>query len=156
MAWDGRNASGGAVPDGVYTFRVAGRDAAGNRASASVSLTVDRTLAHPRWSQTLFFPEDGDALSTMSRLAFDQTRTPASAPHLFGDDAGQTIWLHRTLAAGELVAVGRRNDAGAIVPRGVYTLHLTATALGTATATQNVRLDAFRVSLSAGSVRAGE
>jgi flagellar hook assembly protein FlgD len=159
VTWDGRNAAGSAVPDGTYTFSVVGRDAAGNRASAAVSLTVDRTLANPRWSQTLFFPEDGDALATMSRLAFDQSRTASVSAAIYsGTTRVRTIWLHRTLAAGSHSwRWDGRSDAGTIVPRGVYTLHLTATtALGTTTAAQSVRLDAFRVSPSASVVRAGQ
>ena len=40
VTWDGRKASGAIAPDGIYTFRLAPRDVAGNTGTA-----VDRTVA---------------------------------------------------------------------------------------------------------------
>lgn len=159
VTWTGTDSAGGAVPDGHYRFRIAGRDAAGNLAAFAIPVTVDRTLSTLRWSRTAFYPQDGDALAPSSKLTFSLKRTAVVTVGIYsGSTLVRTIWTNRTMAAG---AWGwtwdGRNGAGALVARGTYVARVIAvSSVGTSILTRPVLLDAFSVSLSATSVGAGQ
>ncbi|HEY3163930.1 MAG TPA: glycosyl hydrolase family 18 protein [Candidatus Limnocylindrales bacterium] len=159
VRWTGTNAAGSAVPDGNYTFRVTGRDLAGNATLKSIPVVVDRTLSTLRWSRAAFYPHDGDAYAPDARLTFSLSRTAVVTVGIYsGSTLVRTIWTNRTLAAGAHGWTWNgRTAAGLAVPRGIYTVRVTArSSLGTSVQTRTVLVDAFSVSLSATSVRAGQ
>jgi flagellar hook assembly protein FlgD len=159
ITWRGTDAAGRAVADGRYTFRVSGRDAAGNLTVNAVPLTVDRTLSTVRWSRTAFYPQDGDAISATSRLSFSLTRSAVVTVAIYsGTTLVRTIWTGRTLAAGSYGWTWNgRDQAGLMVARGTYGVRVTAAStLGVSVVSRSVVVDAFRTTLSATSVRAGQ
>ena len=159
VTWTGTDAAGHTVADGNYTYRVTGRDAAGNTGSRAIRVVVDRTLSGLRWTPGLFFPQDGDALAGSAKASFSLARTATVTAGIYqGSTLIRTIWMNRSLAAGSHAWTwDGRNAAGAFVPRGRYTLRVQATsALGTTVLTRTVVVDAFSVALSATSVRVGQ
>ncbi|HEY8631930.1 MAG TPA: glycosyl hydrolase family 18 protein, partial [Candidatus Limnocylindrales bacterium] len=158
ILWTGTDAAGRRLPDGRYTYRVAGRDAAGNATARSIAVVVDRTLSTLRWSPTLFYPQDGDALAATSKATFSLTR-PATVDLAVYQGATliRTVLTNRLLGAGlHPWTWNGRNAAGAFVPPGRYTLRVAATtALGTSILTRTVIVDAFAMALST-TVRTGQ
>ncbi|HET7703997.1 MAG TPA: glycosyl hydrolase family 18 protein [Candidatus Limnocylindrales bacterium] len=158
ITWNGTDAAGKAVADGSYTFRVAGRDAAGVGTSRNIPLVVDRTLSTVRWSRS-FLPQDGDALMPSSRLTFTLKRSASVSVAIFsGSRLVRTVWTDRALAAG---AYGwtwdGRDAAGAWVAPGTYQARVYATtSLGTTAIGRTVLVDAFAVSRSAATLSAGQ
>ena len=150
LAWDGRGASGAPVRDGVYTVAFEARDRAGNRGAPQVrTVAVYGSLGRVRSSTSLFFPQDADGLSPRATLAFDLANA-ATVTWTVVDAAGspvRTIMTDQPLGAGpQAWAWDGRDDAGAYVPRGVYTTVVRATdgtlvAIGRA----SVRADAFKI-----------
>jgi spore germination protein YaaH/flagellar hook assembly protein FlgD len=159
IRWTGTDAAGHAVPDGRYLFRISGRDAAGNPAVLSISVTVDRTLAALKWSRTSFYPQDGDALAPSSKLTFSLKHTAVVTVGIYsGWTLIRAVWTARTLAAGSHGWTWNgRNTAGAMVAPGTYVVRVTAvSSLGTSVLTRAVVVDAFKATLSASSLRAGQ
>jgi len=74
VSWTGRDAAGRLVPDGRYTLMLDRMDATGNRATRGISLLVDWTAGFLRAAPTLFFPQDGDALTATSTVSFRLAR----------------------------------------------------------------------------------
>ena len=158
ILWTGTDAAGRRVPDGRYTYRVAGRDTAGNATARSIAVVVDRTLSTLRWSPTLFYPQDGDALAATSKATFSLTRTATVDLAVYqGATLIRTVLTNRLLGAGlHPWTWNGRNAAGAFVPPGRYTLRVAATtALGTSILTRTVIVDAFAMALST-TVRTGQ
>jgi spore germination protein YaaH/flagellar hook assembly protein FlgD len=157
--WNGTNASGTAVPDGQYTFRVTGRDAAGNLATRAAIVVVDRTLAAVRWSRSAFYPQDGDAIAPSARVSFVLRRSAVVTVGIYaGATLVRTVWTDRALAAGTYGWTwDGRDSAGVVLARGTYTVRVTARSwVGTSVASRGVLSDAFRIGLSAASVGAGQ
>jgi flagellar hook assembly protein FlgD len=157
--WTGTDAAGRMVGDGVYTYRVAGRDAAGNPSTRSIRVVVDRTLSAVRWTPGLFFPQDGDALARTSKASFTLARAATVTAGIYqGSTLIRSFVTNRSLAAGvHGWTWDGRNAVGALVPRGRYVFRVQATSgLGTTILTRTVIVDAFAVSLSATSVRSGQ
>jgi flagellar hook assembly protein FlgD len=158
-AWNGRTAGGTPVKDGTYTFKVSGRDAAGNARSVSMPVVVDRTASTLRWSSNLF-PHDGDALRPTAALTWRLTRSATTTLRLF-DARGtlvRTVWSGRDQVAGTRGWTwdGRAAD-GTLVPQGRYTARLTVTStLGTQELARAVWAAAFAITPSATTVRAGQ
>ena len=153
LTWTGKNTAGDYVADGVYTIRVAPQDVAGN-----VGEGVDRTvkvvaaLRTVATTRTIFFPQDSDALAKSTTLSFTLAR-PMTVTWTIRNAAGETVNTHLTdaaLPAGTQAwkFTGLTTD-GAMLPRGQYTSHVTATD-GTLSAAQAVAFDlnAFRLKLS--------
>ena len=125
LAWDGRGASGAPVGDGTYTVVFEAQDRAGNRGEPQVrTVAVYGSLSRVRASTSLFFPQDADSLSPRVTLAFDLANA-ATVTWTVVNAAGtpvRTIMTDQPLGAGlQAWAWNGRNDAGAFVPRGVYT-----------------------------------
>ena len=158
VTWNGTDAAGHGVADGRYTFRVAGRDAAGNLATASASVTVDRTLSTVRWSRPAFYPQDGDAIAASSRLTFSLSRSAVVSVAIYsGSTLVRTVWTNRTFAAGSHAWTWDGRDAMGVVARGTYVVRVTAVSpLGASVVTRSVLVDAFSTTLSATSLRAGQ
>src|SRR5262249_39798556 len=151
VLWDGRSKSGSAVPDGTYTFQVAGRDAAGNLSISVSTIVVDRTIFAPHWSTHAFFPQDGDAIAATARFAFTLTRPATVAVGIYsGSTLVRSVWSGRAMAAGKQVGTwDGRDGSGAFVPRGTYSLRVTAqSAIGTSVAASKIAADAFSTSLA--------
>ena len=158
-AWGGLNTLRHPVADGTYTFRLALKDAAGNRRTASATVVVDRTAGFLRWSRW-FFPQDGDTLRPTSALTWRLTRTATTTLRLY--DAGgalvRTVWTNRSQPAGNRGWTwdGRRAD-GTLAPQGRYVARLTVTSsLGTQTLERGVWASGFVVTPSASSVKPGQ
>jgi spore germination protein YaaH/flagellar hook assembly protein FlgD len=159
VTWNGTNASGIPVGDGTYTYRITGKDAAGNPATSSVRVVVDRTLSWLRWSSSLFFPQDGDLLARTSRASFRLSRAATVSIGIYhGTTNVRTIWTNRALAAGKHGWTwDGRNAAGVLVPRGHYAMRVVATtSLGVSILNRTVIADGFAVTLSASTVSAGQ
>ena len=158
ITWNGIDAAGRAVADGTYSFRVAGRDAAGVATGRNITLVVDRTLSTVRWSRS-FHPQDGDALMPNSRLTFTLKRSASVSVAIYsGSTLIRTVWTNRALAAGSYGWTWDGRDAArAVVPRGAYQARVSVTtSLGTTVIGRTVLADAFAVSRSATTVRAGQ
>ena len=158
IAWDGRTASGSLVNDGSYTIQVSGRDAAGNASTRDHTVVVDRTV---RLSKTgsRFFPHDGDALAPSTTLSWALARSATVTVQVFrGDRIVRTPIGGRARAAGTYSWTWNGKDAtGAYLPRGFYTIRLTATSsVGTTVISKTVFSDAFGVTLSAPTRTSGQ
>ncbi|HEY3071542.1 MAG TPA: FlgD immunoglobulin-like domain containing protein [Candidatus Limnocylindrales bacterium] len=153
VTWLGDNDAGAIVPDGTYTVELWPRDLAGN-VGAGRSSTVDvyGAVAFVTGSPVLFFPQDADTVSTRTRLSFT-LRSAATVTWAVRDAAGQVVYTRlrdAALAAGSYAFNwSGRNQAGAYVPRGVYTSTVEATNGVLASVTRaSVRADAFKISSS--------
>jgi spore germination protein YaaH/flagellar hook assembly protein FlgD len=159
ISWNGKTAAGTAVPDGTYTFRVTGRDAAGNFGSRTTLVVVDRTLSTVRWSRGAFYPQDGDAITPKAALSFSLKRTAVVTVGIYsGSTLVRTVWTNRSFAAGVHGWTWDGRDAnGALVAPGVYVVRVTARSwVGTSGLSRTILVDAFRTVLSATSVQAGQ
>jgi hypothetical protein len=153
VTWDGRRASGAYAPDGVYTFRIAPRDAAGNTGTAvDRTVTLIGALRSVARSTAIFFPQDRDALSSATKLSFVLSR-PMTVTWTVKNSAGVRV---TTRLNGVSLPAGTygwwfRGFAGdgSMLPRGRYTSVVTATD-GTLTASQDVafKMDAFNITPS--------
>jgi spore germination protein YaaH/flagellar hook assembly protein FlgD len=159
VTWSGTDVAGRRVPDGTYTYRVTGRDAAGNSGTASFAVVVDRTLSNLRWAPGLFYPQDRDRLAGTSKSSFSLARTARVTMAIYqGSTLVRTVVSNRSMAAGPHSWVWNgRNAAGALVAPGRYTMQVAArTSLGTSVLTRTVIVDAFSVALSATTIRSGQ
>lgn len=153
ITWDGRNEAGAYAADGTYTVLFVARDRAGNRSEAQArSVNLYGSLGFAAASRTIFFPQDGDTLTTTTGLSF-RLGSPARVTWTIRNAAGAVV---RTIRTEEALAAGThtftwngRDDAGLLVPRGSYrsVVHATDGSLG---ATQGVAVlaDAFRIAVS--------
>ncbi len=145
ITWDGRTTAGGYAADGIYTFRIAAQDAAGN-----IGTGVDRTvtligaLRSVATSRALYYPNDLDALAQTTNLSFTLAR-PMTVTWTVRNAAGTIV---ATRMSGSAQAAGTytwgfngRGSDGAMLPLGRYTSSVTATD-GTLTATQATDFDA--------------
>jgi len=159
IVWNGTTAAGTAVPDGAYTFRVAGRDAAGNLALRTIPVVVDRTLSTLRWSRAAFYPQDGDAITPTAAFSFSLTRAAVVDVGIYsGSTLVRTVWANRSFAAGPHTWTWDGKDAhGAFVVPGVYTVRVAGRSwVGTSVLSRAILVDAFGAVLSATSVQAGQ
>jgi flagellar hook assembly protein FlgD len=122
--WDGRSNSGSYVADGVYTIRMAPRDAAGNVGPYEYrQVAVFAALTAVKSSKTWFYPQDNDRLAKYTTLSFT-LRSPATVRWYVRDRAGNVVYTRYdnvALAAGTYSFNWYgRNQAGAYVPRGFY------------------------------------
>jgi spore germination protein YaaH/flagellar hook assembly protein FlgD len=160
IAWDGRDRTGSAVPDGAYAVRIVVSDAVGNRGVATAAVTVDRSAGFLRWSLIAFDPQDGDSLARSARVTFTLSRT-ATTTLVIVDGSGsvvRTVWTDRRLGAGTAGwSWDGRGGAKAFVVPGTYSALLTATSnLGVSTLRRSIVVDAFIVSPSATALAAGQ
>ncbi len=159
VTWTGTDAAGRMVADGHYAFRVSGRDAAGNLATVSSPVTVDRSLAAVHWSRLAFYPQDGDALVPNAAIVFSLKRSASVTVGIYaGTTLIRTIWIDRAMTAGTHSWTWDGRDVhGAFVARGTYSARVSVrSGLATTVVTRPVVVDAFRVSLSAAVVHAGQ
>jgi spore germination protein YaaH/flagellar hook assembly protein FlgD len=159
LTWNGRSPAGAALPDGTYSARITGRDAAGNVSQAAARVVVDRTLSTLRWGTSPFFPQDGDALKARSAMSVRLSRPAVVTGGIYsGTMLVRRFWLNTSLGAGlRAWTWDGRNGAGAFVPPGRYVARVDATTrLGTTTLARTILVDAFDVAVSATTLRAGQ
>jgi flagellar hook assembly protein FlgD len=145
ITWDGRTTAGGYAADGIYTFRIAAQDAAGNiGAGLDRTVTLVGALRSVTTSRALYYPNDLDKLAQTTNLAFTLAR-PMTVTWTVRNAAGAIV---ATRMSGSAQAAGTytwgfngRGSNGAMLPVGRYTSSVTATD-GTLTATQTTVFDA--------------
>jgi flagellar hook assembly protein FlgD len=160
LAWDGRTATGVAVPDGRYTIAFRETDAAGNPGEpVTAPVDVYAALAGLARAPAMFFPQDADTLARSAAVTW-RLVSPATVTILVLDGKGSVVrsaMTAKALPAGPQTWTWKgRTDAGAWAPRGTYRVVVTATN-GTQSATQTTSLlaDAFRITTSTASAKRG-
>jgi flagellar hook assembly protein FlgD len=150
LTWDGRDASGNTAADGTYTVVFEAEDRAGNRSDPQTrTVAIYGSLSRLRMSTSLFYPQDRDSLAGRVGISFSLARA-ATVTWTIVNAAGTTV---RTIMTGQPLAAGPRtgswngrNDAGAFVPRGRYTVVVSATNGNQgATLRASAIADAFRI-----------
>lgn len=160
IAWDGRDASGRRVKDGLYRLVMVARDDSGRRSrSRHLAVRVLTTFRDGRVSRASLHVADGDDLARRVRLRVDLRRR-ARLRWLVRDDKDRVV---RTLADRDSVRPGAlvrtwngRDDRGRLVPPGDYTIVLSArTRAGTQRLEHRIWVGAFRVSTNRERARRG-
>ena len=131
LSWDGKNDSGQVVPDGVYAYRVASVDRAGNGGSAKVENIIVNTQQPPvgvAIDQAAFSP-DGDGVRDVLTLSPNvPVRTGMSSWSLSVlDSADAERWSASGAGADSLAArypFNGKDKAGAVLPEGTYRTRL--------------------------------
>jgi flagellar hook assembly protein FlgD len=158
LLWDGRNASGVLVPDGLYSVLISAKSP-GQSDSATEDLIVDRTLGHLGVAPRPFSP-NGDGRRETTTVTFELAR-PATTRVLvlYRDRRIATLRSATDLQAGlqSFVWDGRTRWGTRAVDRR-YTVRVEATTpLGTRVLSSRVRLDstppAVRISRAVASRR---
>ncbi len=160
VTWDARDRRHRPVPEGTYTMRLGGYDAAGNLTIVTRQVVVDRTLRAIRWGPTTFDPQDGDRLLAASKLSLRLSRAATVTVRIVG--AGGTVL--RTLAGGQRLKAGShgwtwdgRAANGAWVAPGAYAAVIQATSSrGTTTVQRSIFVGAFSMTPSATVLRSGQ
>ena len=127
VSWSGTDAAGRRVADGTYTFRVTGRDAAGNAATRTTPVRVDRTLGSVGWASAAFYPNDGDAGGDGPDVVPPGPDGDGQRRRLLADDARPDD-LDEFGASGRGPTRGRgtAGNSGAFAGPGTYTLRVIA------------------------------
>ena len=122
--WDGRNGSGTVVADGTYTIRMSPRDLAGNvGARKDVAVAVYTSLSSVLASPAVFYPQDGDSLSTYATLSFKLSRAATVTWQIRNADGAVVRTRYRDVARDAGTWTFKWNgtdDAGALLPAGSY------------------------------------
>jgi len=118
--WTGRDAGGRTVPDGRYTYRVDGRDHAGNRTVVDRAILVDRTIAALRWTDPSFDPR----AKQTSRAVINLRRSARITVAVYrGATLVRKVWTDRAAKAGATSWTWNgRTSAGAYVKPGSYSI----------------------------------
>ncbi len=134
--WDGHDSDGRRVRDDRYTFRVKGRDAAGNLTSRDIVVRVDRTIKSVAWARTSFKPKAGQS----DRLAFALRRSAKVTVAIYqGSNRIRTIWSGQTLSAGSHTWTWNGKAGGAWVKPGTYKVVIQASSrIGPSSQTRSV------------------
>ena len=123
-AWTGRTASGAVVPAGRYTYRVDGRDRAGNRTIVERTVLVDGTIAALRWTDRSFDPR---ARQTSRVLVTFRRSAKVDVAIYQGSTLVRTVWTQRAVKAGTYGWTWTgKTAAGAYVKPGTYKVLVTA------------------------------
>jgi flagellar hook assembly protein FlgD len=129
FSWDGRDDAGKLVPDGVYTYRLASTDPAGNAGSATLPRIVVNTVATPAAvsiDDTAFSP-NGDGVKDTLHLGLGVPVTSGIEKWSLTvtDSAGKTKRAYSgaaSIPAG--VDFDGKDDDGTPLPEGSYTAAL--------------------------------
>lgn len=158
ITWDGRTQGGALAPDGDYTVTLTPTDGAGNvGAPVTVAAALYASLVGPTRTPTLFYPQDGDAIATRTTISAT-LRSPATVRTEVVNATGTVVrTIDKALPAGPFsVAWNGRNDAGAYVPQGPYTVRLTAgDGSRSETRSLSIAAEAFRITPSLTTARRG-
>jgi spore germination protein YaaH/flagellar hook assembly protein FlgD len=141
ITWDGRDRSAAVAADGPYTFRVDGRDRAGNRTTVDRRVNVDRTILSVLWSATTF---DTRARET-SRASIRLRRAAVVNVGIYrGETLVRRIWTDKSLARGTYgYTWDGRTASGNFVAPGTYRIKVSARSwIGTTWYVRNVVIGA--------------
>ncbi len=141
ITWDGRDRTGAVAADGPYTYRVDGRDRAGNRTMVERRVLVDRTILSVLWTDPSF---DTGARQT-SRAFIRLRRTAVVNVGIYrGNTLVRRVWTDKTLARGTYTYTwDGRTAAGNHVAPGTYRIKVTARSwIGTTWYVRNVMIEA--------------
>jgi len=160
FTWDGRSASGSGVADGTYTAVLHATDPAGNSASASTSVAVNRSAGFLDASPMFFYPQDGDALARTTIISARLAVKSSTALRIL-DAEGRIVrqaWEGRSFYPGTIGWTwDGRDDAGNYVPKARYTGQLiVSNAVGRLELRTPLVVMAFALYPSADPVAAGE
>jgi flagellar hook assembly protein FlgD len=150
VVWDGRGPSGGPVPDGAYTYEILPRDAAGNTGAPAIRrIVVSTTIGWVRSTATVIDPSTPTAVVRDVALSATLAR-PATVTWSMADAKGRSVRFFakaQPMSPGPLAATwDGRDDAGALVPPGTYTMVLRANdGVTAAVARTTVGVGSFRV-----------
>jgi flagellar hook assembly protein FlgD len=158
--WNGRNAAGAFVADGLYNVTYTPRDLGGVTGDpVTVQTLVLTSIALPPPSSGAFFAADADKLSKTTTFKVNLNQ-PATLTWQIVNSAGETV---RTVKSNTQVSAGTqsfawngKNAAGAWVPEGRYRSVVSAqTGLGTYTQERSVYVGAFQIKPSVAQVARG-
>ncbi len=127
--WDGKGTDGETVPDGVYSYRIASTDRAGNTASAVLDNIIVNTQPTPvtlNIDNSYFSPNGDGVKDTVTLTPGVPVKTGIREWSLrILNAAGTAV---RTVdgksSAPDAFVFDGRNDAGTVLPEGVYTAAL--------------------------------
>jgi len=132
LLWDGKNDSGQVVPDGVYAYRVAATDRAGNNGSAKVENIIVNTQQPPvgvSIDLAAFSPNGDGVKDVLSLTPNVPVRNGMDRWRLSVLDAsGTERWSASGTGAESLVAryqFAGKDSTGKVLPEGTYRTRLT-------------------------------
>lgn len=140
-AWDGTDATGTLVKDGVFSFRLDGIDAAGNGTVQQMPVLVDRTIANITWARSSFKPK----LGQKDQLAIKLTRAATVSVSIYrGKTLVRRVWVDKSMGAGTWTwSWNGRDGHRELVEPGVYTASISATSwIGVSRLTRTVTVKA--------------
>ena len=126
ISWAGRDGSGKAVPDGVYTL-AAQATAGPEHLTRRVKLTLDRTLAGLTAAPTPLSP-NGDGRREQATVAFTLERAAAVTVKVYSGSKAVGTLLSGRKTAGKVTLAWDGRLAGAPLRDGVYRIRVDATA----------------------------
>jgi flagellar hook assembly protein FlgD len=160
MSWNGTDSNGNAVADGDYDVHFTARDRTGtNGATVSRAVRAIGFLRGVTTSTPAFYPQDGDPFAPSTTLSF-ALATPATVTWTIRNAANQVVVTHlaaAALAAGTQTWAWDGRDAdGNLLPAGIYTSSVSATAGGLSIAQSvKVEMNAFAIAVSTTTPRRG-
>ena len=139
--WDGTNAAGETVNDGVYTFRLDGIDAAGNGLVQQTPVRVDRTIVNITWARQSFKP----GLDEKNTIGLKLLRAATVSVSIYsGKTLVRRALVDKPLPKGTWTwAWNGLNGQRELVEPGVYTASVTTTSwVGVSRLTRTVTVKA--------------
>ena len=140
-AWDGTDATGALVKDGIHSFRIDALDPAGNGTVQLLPVLVDRTIRNITWAQPSFKPGAGQT----DRLSLELTRAATVSVSIYqGKTLVRRVWIDKAIERGTWTwAWNGRNGHRELVQPGVYTASVTTTtAIGVSRLTRTITVKA--------------
>ncbi|MBL0385939.1 S8 family serine peptidase [Tumebacillus sp. ITR2] len=145
LTWDGKTSAGQMAPDGTYTFKLTGTDAAGwvTNASAQLYLETGAPKLTALSNSPLIFRPTGTNLNTLAfTLSEDATLVIKVADS--NGNVVRTLYNAKQTPGAKTIQWNGKTDAGVLVGTGVYTYKIDAVDLKgnvAATVTSNVSVD---------------
>lgn len=140
-AWDGKDAAGKVVRDGIYNFRLDGVDVAGNGTVLQTPVLVDRTIDNITWARSSFKP----GIKQTDQLSLKLTRAATVSVSIYqGKTLVRRVWIDKAQERGTWTwSWNGRNGHRELVAPGVYTASVTATSpIGVSRLTRTVTVKA--------------
>ena len=120
ITWNGRTNGGTVVADGLYRLTMSAADHAGNRASRSWTVRVDRTPAAIQATVApATFSPNGDGAADLTRLAWSSSERISGLARIVRGTTVIRSWTVTGASAGAIAWNGT-NASGSVVPDGTY------------------------------------